>query len=65
MSSGRTAYDLLAGERFRTMSMDIAKYYLFIGNAEIGSTYGVLLLLIAGTVVGLSGKLVRTERASP
>ena len=53
---------LLAGERYRTMSMDIAKHYLFFGNEEIGSVLGVLLLVIAGIVVAASGLLTRERR---
>jgi len=53
---------LLAGEKYMTMSMIIAKAFLFLRNWQLGSTAAALLLLIAVTVVVASSLLARPLR---
>jgi putative spermidine/putrescine transport system permease protein len=53
---------LLAGERYMTISMIIAKAFLFLRNWQLGATAAALLLLIAVTVVVTSSLLARPLR---
>jgi putative spermidine/putrescine transport system permease protein len=53
---------LLIGDRYQVMSTVIAKSFLFNRNQQVGSTVGVLLLLIALTVVVASSCLARDRR---
>lgn len=56
---------LLIGDRYQVMSTVIAKSFLFNRNQQVGSTVGVLLLLIALTVVIASSRLARDRRSRP
>lgn len=53
---------LLAGEKYMTISMIIAKAFLFLRNWQLGSTAAALLLIIAVTVVLGSSLLARPLR---
>jgi putative spermidine/putrescine transport system permease protein len=53
---------LLAGERYMTISMVIAKAFLFLRNWQLGATAAAVLLLIAVTVVVSSSLLARPLR---
>ena len=50
---------LLVGERLSTMSMLIARSFLFFRDAQLGSTISAILLLMAVIVVLGSSYLVR------
>ena len=50
---------LLMGDRFKTLSILIARSFLFMRDRSLGSTVSVLLLLIAVAVVVLSALLTR------
>ena len=50
---------LLMGDRFKTLSILIARSFLFMRDRSLGSTVSVLLLLIAVAVVVLSALLAR------
>lgn len=54
---------LLIGDRYQVMSTLIAKSFLFNRNQQVGSTVGVLLLLIALAVVVASSRLARDRRS--
>jgi putative spermidine/putrescine transport system permease protein len=56
---------LLIGDRYQVMSTIIAKSFLFNRNQQVGSTVGVLLLLIAVSVVVASSRLARDRRDRP
>jgi putative spermidine/putrescine transport system permease protein len=55
---------LIVGERSQTISMLIARAYLFLRNEQLGSSMSSILLLIAVTVVLLSTWLVRRTSSS-
>src|SRR5262250_398063 len=50
---------LLMGDRFKTLSILIARSFLFMRDRSLGSTVSVVLLLIAVAVVVLSALLAR------
>jgi len=50
---------LLMGDRFKTLSILIARSFLFMRDRSLGSTVSVLLLLIAVAVVVVSALLTR------
>lgn len=53
---------LLAGERYMTLSMVVAKAFLFLQNRSLGSTVAVILLAIAVAIVMASAWLQRRAR---
>jgi putative spermidine/putrescine transport system permease protein len=55
---------LIVGERSQTLSMLIARAYLFLRDEQMGSSMSSILLLIAVTVVLLSTWLVRRMSGS-
>lgn len=55
---------LLVGDQFQTMSIAIARSYLFIRNEALGSTVSVILLAMAVMVVVASSWLARDARES-
>jgi len=50
---------LLMGDRFKTLSVLIARSFLFMRDRSLGSTASVMLLLIAVAVVVASALLTR------
>ena len=55
---------LLAGTRYKTMSMTIVESYSVLQNAALGSTVSVLLLVIVISVIATSGYLARRVGAA-
>lgn len=55
---------LLVGDQFQTLSITIARSYLFLRNEALGSTISVILLAMAVTVIVSSTWLVRDHRQS-
>ena len=55
---------LLVGDQFQTMSIAIARSYLFVRNEALGSTVSMILLAMAITVVVSSTWLARDTRKS-
>jgi putative spermidine/putrescine transport system permease protein len=53
---------LLAGERYMTLSMVVAKAFLFLQDRALGSTVAVLLLALAIAIISLSAWLQRRYR---
>ena len=56
---------LLMGDRFKTLSILIARSFLFMRDRSLGSTVSVLLLLIAVAVVVASALLTRRWQPRP
>lgn len=53
---------LLVGDQFQTMSIAIARSYLFVRNEALGSTVSVILLAMAVVIVVVSTWLARDAR---
>ncbi|MFK7859215.1 MAG: ABC transporter permease [Granulosicoccus sp.] len=55
---------LIVGERQQTLSMLIARSYLYLRDEQLGSTISAILLIIAVTIVLISTILVSRQKAS-
>ncbi|WP_205470524.1 hypothetical protein [Breoghania sp. L-A4] len=55
---------LLVGERFMTLSQQIARSYLYLRNETLGSTVAVVLLVFSLFVIIASQWLARKVRAN-
>ena len=56
---------LLMGDRFKTLSILVARSFLFMRDRSLGSTVSVVLLLIAVAVVVMSAVLARRWQPRP
>jgi putative spermidine/putrescine transport system permease protein len=55
---------LLVGDRFGTMSVTIARSFLYVGKPATGATMAVILLVITATIVMLSSRIARGQPRS-